>query len=212
MKKAILATKLGMTQIFAEDGSVIPVTVLEAGPCVVVQKKTLEKDGYQAIQVGYKEIRQNLVNKPVKGHYEANLGSGAKALRVLKEFRLDNCNEYEVGSEIKADTFTPGDRVDVSGTSKGKGFQGAIKRHNYHRGPLTHGSKYHRGQGSLGAGTTPGKVAKGKKMPGHMGARSVTVQNIEVVRADAEKNIILVRGAVPGIRGALVIVKSTVKV
>jgi len=212
MKKAILATKLGMTQIFAEDGSVVPVTVLEAGPCIVVQKKTIEKDGYQAIQVGFKEIRQNLINKPTKGHYEAHLGSGAQARRVLKEFRLENCDEYEVGAEIKADTFTAGDRVDVSGTSKGKGFQGAIKRHNYHRGPLTHGSKYHRGQGSLGAGTTPGKVAKGKKLPGHMGAEAVTVQNIEIIRADAEKNILLVRGAVPGIKGALVIVKSTVKV
>ena len=212
MEKAILATKLGMTQIFTDDGKVIPVTVLEAGPCVVVQKKTLEKDGYQAVQVGFKDIREKLVNKPIKGHFEANLGSGAKPRRVLKEFRLENCDEYEVGSEIKADAFAKGDRVDISGTSKGKGFQGAIKRHNYHRGPLTHGSKYHRGQGSLGAGTSPGKVAKGKKLPGRMGGEAVTVQNMEIVRADAEKNILLVRGAVPGIRGALVIVKSTVKV
>jgi large subunit ribosomal protein L3 len=212
MKKAILATKIGMTHVFAENGKAIPVTVLEAGPCIVVQKKTLEKDGYSALQVGFREIRQNLVNRPEKGHFVAQLGKNVNSKRFLRELRLENCDAYEVGSEIKAEIFAPGDKVDISGTSKGKGFQGAIKRHNQHRGPLTHGSKYHRGLGSMGPGTTPGRVRKGKKMPGHMGAESVTVQNLEIVRADNEKNVILIRGAVPGINGALVIVKSTVKV
>ena len=212
MTKAILAKKLGMTQVFSEDGSMIPVTVLEAGPCVVVQKKTVEKDGYSALQVGFGDIRPRLVNKPEKGHFNARLGANTAPRRVLRELRLDDCDQYEIGAEIKADMFSPGDYVDVSGTSKGKGFQGAIKRHNQHRGPMTHGSKYHRGLGSMGPGTTPGKVRKGKKMPGHMGAVAVTVQNLEVVRTDAEKNLILVKGAVPGIKGALVTVKSTVKV
>jgi len=211
MKKAILARKLGMTQIFTENGTVIPVTVLEAGPCKVVQRKTVEKDGYSALQVGFGDIRSKLVNKPKQGHFAANLGAGAAPTRVLRELKLDDCDAYEVGSEIKADMFTVGDYVDVSGTSKGKGFQGAIKRHNQSRGPMTHGSKYHRGLGSMGSGTTPGRVRKGKKAPGHMGAEAVTIQNIEVVRTDAEKNLILVRGAVPGIKGALVVVKSTVK-
>ncbi|MCL2224252.1 MAG: 50S ribosomal protein L3 [Defluviitaleaceae bacterium] len=212
MEKAILAKKLGMTQIFAENGQMIPVTVLEAGPCVVVQKKTVEKDGYAALQVGFGEIREKLVNKPEKGHFVAHLGAGAEAKRVLREFRLDDCDQFEVGAEIKADVFAAGDHVDVVGTSKGKGFQGAIKRHNMHRGPMSHGSKYHRGHGSMGPGTTPGRVRKGKKLPGHMGAKRTTIQNIEIVRTDAEKNLILVRGAVPGIKGALVTIKSTVKV
>jgi len=211
MKKAILARKLGMSQIFTENGTVIPVTVLEAGPCKVVQRKTVEKDGYSAIQVGFGEIRKNLVNKPEAGHFKANLGANAVPMRVLRELKLDDCDAYEVGSEIKADMFAAGDQVDVSGTSKGKGFQGAIKRHNQSRGPMSHGSKYHRGLGSMGAGTTPGRVRKGKKAPGHMGAEAVTVQNLEVVRTDAEKNLILIKGAVPGIKGALVVVKSTVK-
>ena len=211
MKKAILAKKVGMTQIFAEDGKVIPVTVLEAGPCVVVQKKTVEKDGYAAVQVGFGSIREKLVNKPKQGHFKAHLGEGAESKRVLQELRLDDCDQFEVGAEIKADMFAVGDYVDISGTSKGKGFQGAIKRHNMHRGPMSHGSKYHRGHGSMGPGTTPGKVRKGKKLPGHMGARATTVQNLEVIRTDAEKNLILVRGAVPGIRGAMVTIKSTVK-
>jgi len=210
MKKAILAKKLGMTQVFAPDGTVIPVTVLEAGPCLVVQKKTVENDGYCALQVGYGEAKPKQVNKPEKGHYEANV-KGQAPRRVLKEFRLEDCDQFEVGAEIKADVFAAGDLVDVSGTSKGKGFQGAIKRHGQHRGPLTHGSKYHRGLGSMGAGTTPGRVRKGKKMPGHMGAVKVTVQNLEVVRADPEKNILLIKGAVPGIKGALLMVKDTVK-
>ncbi|MCL1862423.1 MAG: 50S ribosomal protein L3 [Defluviitaleaceae bacterium] len=212
MKKAILAKKLGMTQIFEENGTVVPVTVLEAGPCVVVQKKTVEKDGYAALQVGFGEIREKLVSKPRAGHFSAHLGANATPKRVLQELKLDDCDAFEVGAEIKADMFEKGDLVDVTGTSKGKGFQGAIKRHNMHRGPMTHGSKYHRGHGSMGSGTTPGKVRKGKKLPGHMGARKTTIQNIEVVRTDAEKNLILVRGAVPGIKGALVTIKSTVKV
>jgi large subunit ribosomal protein L3 len=190
----------------------IPVTVLEAGPCVVVQKKTVEKDGYAALQVGFGEIREKLVNKPVKGHFAAHLGANAALKRVLRELRLDDCDQYEIGSEIKADMFAAGDYVDVVGISKGKGFQGAIKRHNMHRGPMTHGSKYHRGHGSMGAGTTPGRVPKGKKLPGHMGAKQITLQNIEIIRADAEKNLILIRGAVPGVKGALLTIKSTVKV
>jgi large subunit ribosomal protein L3 len=211
MKKAILAKKLGMTQIFTDDGTVIPVTVLEAGPCLVVQKKTAEKDGYAALQVGFGDTKIKQVNKPRRGHYEARLGTNTAPRRVLREFKLDDCDAFEVGAEIKADFFAPGDQVDVSGVSKGKGFQGAIKRHGQTRGPLTHGSKYHRGLGSMGPGTTPGKVRKGKKMPGHMGARNMTVQNLEVVRADGEKNLLLIKGAVPGIRGALVMIKSTVK-
>ena len=211
-KKAILARKLGMSQVFTDNGTVIPVTVLEAGPCKIVQRKTEEKDGYFALQVGFGDIRANLVNKPEQGHIKAHLGADAKPVRVLKELRVDDDAAYEVGAEIKADIFAAGERVDISGTSKGKGFQGAIKRHNQTRGPMTHGSKYHRGLGSMGAGTTPGKVRKGKKAPGHMGAEAVTVQNLEVVRTDAEKNLILVRGAVPGIKGALVEVRNTVKV
>jgi len=212
MKKAIIAKKIGMTQIFAADGSIIPVTVLEAGPCLVVQKKTVEKDGYNAIQVGFGEIKSKRVNKPLRGHFEAHLGKNAQQKKVLREFRLDDTSAHEVGTEIKADVFAAGEYVDVSGISKGKGFQGAIKRHNQHRGPMTHGSKYHRGHGSMGSGTTPARVRKGKKLPGHMGAKKTTIQNIEVVRTDAEKNLILVRGAVPGIKGALVTIKSTVKV
>ena len=211
MKKAILARKVGMTQIFAEDGKIIPVTVLQAGPCVVVQKKTAEKDGYEALQVGFGEVKPKQVNKPVKGHFEARLGQGAKPLKVLREFRLDDINAYEVGSEIKADVFNENDCVDISGISKGKGYQGAIKRHGQHRGPMSHGSKYHRGLGSMSSATTPGKVKKGKKMPGHMGAEHVTVQNLTVARVDAEKNVILIKGAVPGVKGSLVMVKSTVK-
>ena len=211
MKKAILAKKLGMTQIFQENGEMIPVTVLEAGPCVVVQKKTVEKDGYAALQVGFGEVRPKLLNKPQKGHLAAHLGKDAELKRTLKELRLDDCDQFEVGAEIKADFFDKGEFVDITATSKGKGFQGAIKRHNMHRGPMTHGSKYHRGHGAMGMGTTPGRVPKGKKLPGHMGARRTTIQNLEIIRTDAEKNLILVRGAVPGIKGALVTIKSTVK-
>ena len=208
MKKAIIAKKIGMTQIFAENGILIPVTVLEAGPCVVTQKKTEENDGYNAVQVGFGEISDKHVNKPAKGHFDK---AGVAATRILKEFKFDNIDEYEVGAEIKVDVFAEGEKVDVSGTSKGKGFQGAIKRHNQHRGPMAHGSKYHRGVGSLSSATTPGKVKKGKKMPGHMGSVNVTVQNLEVVRADAEKNLLLIKGAVPGNKGSILVIKDSVK-
>ncbi len=208
MKKAIIAKKIGMTQIFTENGILIPVTVLEAGPCVVTQKKTEENDGYTAIQVGFGNIKEKHVNKPSKGHFDK---AGVVPAKVLKEFRLDNIDEYEVGSEIKADIFTAGDKVDVSGISKGKGFQGAIKRHNQHRGPMAHGSKYHRGLGSLSSATTPGKVKKGKKMPGHMGSVNVTIQNLEIVRADADKNLLLIKGAVPGNKGSVLVIKDSVK-
>jgi large subunit ribosomal protein L3 len=211
MKKAILAKKLGMTQIFTDDGTVIPVTVLEAGPCLVVQKKTAEKDGYAALQVGFGNAKPKQTSKPVKGHFEARVGTGTAPRKILREFKLDDCDAFEVGAEIKADFFVKGDLVDISGISKGKGFQGAIKRHGQTRGPLTHGSKYHRGLGSMGPGTTPGKVRKGKKMPGQMGAKKVTVQNFEIIRADGEKNLLLIKGPVPGVKGALVMVKSTVK-
>lgn len=208
MKKGIIAKKIGMTQIFAENGILIPVTVLEAGPCVVTQVKTMENDGYEAIQVGFGEVKESKVNKPAKGHFEK---AGVAATKLLKEFRLENASEYELGSLIKADVFAAGDKIDVSGVSKGKGFQGAIKRHNQHRGPMAHGSKYHRGVGSLSSATTPGKVKKGKKMPGHMGAENVTIQNLEVVRVDAEKNLLLVKGAVPGNKGSILVIKESVK-
>ena len=212
MEKAILARKIGMTQVFSEEGMLIPVTVLEAGPCRVIQKKTVENDGYAALQVGFGERKDNHTNNPLRGHYQARLGESAvKANKVLKEFRLDNPDQFEVGGEIKADIFAPGDMVDVSGISKGKGYQGAIKRHGQHRGPMTHGSKYHRGLGSMGPGTTPGSVKKGKKMPGQMGNKKITVQNLKVERIDAEKNLIFVKGAVPGAKGGLLFVKNTVK-
>lgn len=208
MKKAIMAKKIGMTQIFAENGTLIPVTVLEAGPCVVTQKKTIENDGYSAVQVGFGEIKAKHVNKPAAGHFAK---AGVEAKKVLKEFKLENAAEMEVGTEIKVDIFANGDKVDVSGITKGKGFQGAIKRHNQHRGPMAHGSKYHRGVGSLSSATTPGKVKKGKKMPGHMGAVKVTIQNLEVVRADADKNLLLIKGAVPGNKGSILVIKDSVK-
>ena len=212
MEKAILARKIGMTQIFKEDGTLIPVTVLEAGPCLVVQKKTPENDGYSALQVGFGALKEKHAKKPLKGHYEARLGDiNIPPNKVLKEFKLTNPDQFEIGAEIKADVFSPGDFVDISGISKGKGYQGAIKRHGQHRGPMTHGSKYHRGLGSMGPGTTPGSVKKGKKMPGHMGAKKVTVQNLEVIRADGEKNLLLVKGPVPGNKDGLLFVKSTVK-
>ncbi len=208
MEKAIIARKIGMTQVFAEDGKLIPVTVLEAGPCVVTQKKTVETDGYDALQVGFGEIKEKALNKPQKGHFAK---AGVEATKVLKEFRLNDISAYEVGGLIKADVFAAGDKVDVSGRSKGKGFQGSIKRHGMSRGPMAHGSKYHRGTGSLSSGTTPGKVKKGKRMPGHMGHVNVTVQNLEIVRADAERNIILVKGGVPGAKGTVLTIKNTTK-
>ena len=208
MKKAILTTKVGMTQVFSEDGVLTPVTVLQAGPCVVTQVKTVENDGYSAVQVGFGDIREKLVNKPKKGHFAK---AGVTAKRFLKEFRLEDAESYTLGQEIKADVFAAGDKVDVTAKSKGKGFQGAIKRHGQSRGPMAHGSKYHRHAGSNGSATTPGRVFKGKHMPGHMGAVRVTVQNLEVVSVDAEKNLILVKGAVPGPKKSLVMLKESVK-
>lgn len=208
MKKAILATKVGMTQIFNENGVLVPVTVLEAGPCVVTQIKTKDTDGYDAVQVGYKAIRPKLVNKPVKGVFEK---AGVEIKRHLQEFKFDDISSYKIADEIKADIFEAGDKIDVTAVSKGKGYQGAIKRHGQHRGPMAHGSKYHRHAGSNGSSSDPGHVAKGKKMPGHMGSEKVTVQNLEVVRVDAEKNLILVKGAVPGPRKSLVTVREAIK-
>ena len=208
MKKAILTTKVGMTQVFSEDGVLTQVTVLQAGPCVVTQVKTVENDGYSAVQVGFGDIREKLVNKPKKGHFAK---AGVTAKRFLKEFRLEDAESYTLGQEIKADVFAAGDKVDATAKSKGKGFQGAIKRHGQSRGPMAHGSKYHRHAGSNGSATTPGRVFKGKHMPGHMGAVRVTVQNLEVVSVDAEKNLILVKGAVPGPKKSLVMLKESVK-
>lgn len=208
MKKAILATKVGMTQIFNEDGVLTPVTVLQAGPCVVTQVKTAENDGYSAVQVGFGDIREKLVNKPQKGHFAK---AGVDAKRYVREFRLDDAESYTVGQEIKADVFAAGDKIDATAKSKGKGFQGAIKRHGQSRGPMAHGSKYHRHAGSNGSATTPGRVFKGKHMPGHMGAVRVTVQNLEVVRVDAEQNLLLVKGAVPGPKKSLVMIKASTK-
>ena len=208
MKKAILTTKVGMTQVFSEDGVLTPGTVLQAGPCVVTQVKTVENDGYSAVQVGFGDIREKLVNKPKKGHFAK---AGVTAKRFLKEFRLEDAESYTLGQEIKADVFAAGDKVDATAKSKGKGFQGAIKRYGQSRGPMAHGSKYHRHAGSNGSATTPGRVFKGKHMPGHMGAVRVTVQNLEVVSVDAEKNLILVKGAVPGPKKSLVMLKESVK-
>ena len=197
-----------MTQVFSEDGVLTPVTVLQAGPCVVTQVKTVENDGYSAVQVGFGDIREKLVNKPKKGHFAK---AGVTAKRFLKEFRLEDAESYTLGQKIKADVFAAGDKVDATAKSKGKGFQGAIKRHGQSRGPMAHGSKYHRHAGSNGSATTPGRVFKGKHMPGHMGAVRVTVQNLEVVSVDAEKNLILVKGAVPGPKKSLVMLKESVK-
>ena len=208
MKKAILATKVGMTQIFNEDGSLVPVTVLQAGPCVVTQVKTVENDGYSAVQVGFGEKREKLVNKPMKGMFDK---AGVPYKRFVREFKFENAEEYSVKDEIKADIFTAGDKVDASAIAKGKGFQGAIKRHGQSRGPMAHGSKYHRHAGSNGACSSPSKVFKGKRMPGHMGGKKVTTQNLEIVRVDAEKNLLLVKGAVPGPKKALVTIKESVK-
>ena len=208
MKKAIMAKKIGMTQIFTEDGRLIPVTVLEAGPCSVVQKKTMENDGYEAIQVGFLDQREKLANKPKKGHFEK---AGVSVKKYLKEFRLEDAANYEIGAEIKADIFATGDRVDVSGVSKGKGYASTIKRYNAQRGPMGHGSKSHRVVGSMGSSATPSSVKKGKRMPGHMRAVNVTLQNGVIIRADAEKNVLLIKGAVPGPKGAILVIKESVK-
>ena len=205
--KGILGKKLGMTQIFTEDGIVVPVTVVEAGPNVVTQVKTVEKDGYNAIQVGFEDAKEKSLNKPQKGHLAA-----ANVLKKhLKEFRVDAVEEFTVGQEIKADLFAAGEKIDVTGTSKGKGFQGPIKRHGQSRGPESHGSRYHRRPGSMGACSFPGRVFKNKKLAGHMGSVKVTVQNLEVVKVDADKNLILVKGAIPGPKGSMVTIKEAVK-
>ena len=209
MKKAILATKVGMTQIFDENGVLIPVTVLQAGPCVVTQVKTVDNDGYKAVQVGFVDKRDKLVNKPQKGHFDK---AGVSYKRYVREFKFENAEEYSVKDEIKADIFAAGDKIDATAISKGKGFQGAIKRFGQHRGPMAHGSKFHRHQGSNGSATTPGRVFKGKGMPGHMGSKQITVQNLEVVKVDVDNNLILVKGAVPGPKKSLVTIKETVKV
>ena len=208
MKKAILATKVGMTQIFNEDGVLPPVTVLQAGPCVVTQVKTVENDGYSAVQVGFVDKREKLVNKPLKGHFDK---AGVSYKRYVREFKLEDAEGYAVAQEIKADVFTAGDKIDATAISKGKGFQGAIKRHGQSRGPMTHGSKFHRHAGSNGSASDPSKVFKGKKMPGQMGNKQVTIQNLEVVKVDAENNLLLVKGAVPGPKKSLVKIKESVK-
>ena len=208
MKKAILATKVGMTQIFNEDGVLTPVTVLQAGPCVVTQVKTEENDGYKAVQVGFVDKREKLVIKPVKGHFDK---AGVAYKRYVREFRLENAEEYSVKDEIKADIFAAGDKIDATAISKGKGFQSTIKRYNASRGPMGHGSKSHRVVGSMGSSAYPSRVKKGKRMPGHMGSANVTIQNLEIVRADAEKNLLLIKGAVPGPKGSVLVIKDSVK-
>ncbi len=208
MKKAILGKKIGMTQLFLEDGTMIPVTVVLAGPCPVTQVKTVEHDGYEAVQMAFQPVREKLITKPQLGHLRK---AGVEAHRYVKEFKLDNAASYEVGTVIKADTFAKGDHVDVTGTSKGKGFEGNIKRWNQARGRKTHGSHSYRVAGSMGACTYPGEVFKTKHLPGHMGRERITVQNLEVVRADAERNLLLIKGAIPGAKGGLVLVRSTVK-
>ena len=208
MKKAILGTKLGMTQMFREDGTMIPVTVVLAGPCPVVQKKSVEHDGYEAVQVAFKPIREKLCTKPMLGHFKK---ASVEAHRYTREFKFDDTAAYEVGQVIKADIFANGDHVDVTATSKGKGFEGNIKRWNQARGRKTHGSHSYRVPGSMGACTYPGEVFKTKHLPGHMGSERVTVQNLEVVRVDADRNLLLVKGAIPGAKGSLVTVRETVK-
>ena len=208
MKKAILARKVGMTQIFDESGVLTPVTVLLAGPCAVTQVKTVENDGYEAVQVGFEDKRDNLVAKPMKGVFAK---AGVANKRFVREFRFENSSEYALGQEIKADIFGSGDFVDVTAISKGKGFQGAIKRLSQHRGPMAHGSKFHRHQGSNGTSSDPSRVYKGKGMPGHMGSKKVTIQNLQIVRVDADKNLLLIKGAVPGPKKGLVTIKEAVK-
>ena len=208
MQKAILGKKLGMTQLFTEDGTVIPVTVIEAGPVAVVQKKTVENDGYNAIQVGFGDCKEKALNKPLMGHLAK---AGVSPKRHLKEFRLEDDSNYNVGDVITAEIFADVEKVDVTGISKGHGFAGTIKRWGTHRGPMTHGSGYHRGVGSMGACSTPSRVMKNKRLPGHMGVEQVTVQNLSVVKVDADKNIILVKGAVPGPKGGILTIKDSIK-
>lgn len=208
MQKAIIARKIGMTQIFMEDGVLVPVTVLQAGPCTVTQVKTLENDGYSAVQLGFESKKESKTNSPDKGHFAK---AGVEPKKYLKEFRLEDAESYEVGQEVTVSAFAAGDMIDVTGVSKGKGFQGSIKRHGFSRGPMAHGSKYHRSSGSMGQASSPSKVFKGKKLPGHMGAEQVTVQNLEIVRVDAEQNLLLVKGAVPGPKKSVITVKNAVK-
>ena len=205
--KGILGTKLGMTQIFTEQGAVVPVTVVQVGPVVVTQVKNVENDGYNAIQVGFGEVKEKSLNKPKMGH----LAKADVLKKYLREFRVDSVEGYTIGQEIKADIFSAGEKIDVTGISKGKGFQGPIKRHGQSRGPETHGSRYHRRPGSMGAASFPGRVFKGKKLAGHMGSEKVTIQNLDVVRVDAENNLILVKGAIPGAKGSLITIKQAVK-
>lgn len=207
MSKGILGKKIGMTQIFTPEGKVVPVTVVEAGPCPVVQKKTVARDGYNAIQIGFSVLRESLSNKPRKGHFQK---ASLKPMRYVREFKISDVESYEIGQEVKADLFTVGDKIDVVGTSKGKGFAGMIKRHNASRGPMAHGSKYHRRTGSLGA-KGPARVFKGRELPGRMGGERVTIQNLEIVRVDVDKNLILIKGSVPGANKSLLILKPSVK-
>ena len=208
MNKAIIGKKIGMTQIFDEKGRVIPVTAIEAGPCVIAQVKNVETDGYEAIQLGFGEVKESKVNRPIKGHFAKSKLTPKKHLR---EFRVDSVEGVKVGDELKADTFVAGDKVDIQGISKGKGFQGVIKRHGQSRGPMGHGSMYHRRPGSMGPTSTPGRVFKGKKLPGHMGRNTITIQNLEVVKVDLDKNVILVKGSVPGANGSILKIKSSIK-
>lgn len=208
MSKGLMGRKIGMTQVFDEAGRLLPVTVIEAGPCTVVQKKTAERDGYNALQLGFGEVRGRDLNRPLVGHFKK---AGLKPHRRLREFRVSDPGSYEVGQQIKVDIFSPGERIDVTGTSIGKGFTGVIKRHGFHRGPMSHGSKYHRRVGSLGASTLPSRVFKGRGMPGRMGGERTTVRSLELVRVDPERNLLLVKGAVPGVRGSYLIIRSANK-
>ena len=208
MKKALIGKKVGMTQIFDEKGKVIPVTAIEVGPCTVTQIKTVEQDGYDAVQLGFGEVKESKLTKPELGKFTK---SKLTPKKYLREFRLDSIEGLKVGDELKADVFAAGDKVDVQGTSKGKGFQGVIKRHGQHRGPMGHGSMYHRRPGSMGSTSTPGRVFPGKNLPGHMGVETVTIQNLEVVKVDLDKNVILVKGSVPGAKGSILKIKSSVK-
>lgn len=209
MEKAIIGKKIGMTQVFAADGKVIPVTVVEAGPCTVIQKKTVEKDGYEAVQVGFAPLKDKHVTKPMKGHFAK---AGAEAKKYLREFKLDNADSLNLNDEIKCDIFAEADKVDVVGISKGKGYAGVIKRHNASRLKETHGTgPVHRHPGSMGACSTPSRVLKGKKLPGHMGVDRVTVLNLEIVKVDAERNLLLIKGAIPGAKGGIVTVRNAIK-
>jgi len=208
MKKALIGKKVGMTQIFDEAGKIIPVTAIEVGPCTVVQIKTVEQDGYSAVQLGFGDVKESKLNKPELGKFKK---SKLTPKKYLREFRLDSVEDLKVGDELKADVFAAGDKVDIQGTSKGKGFQGVIKRWNQSRGPMGHGSMYHRRPGSMGSTSTPGRVYPGKNLPGHMGVETITIQNLEVVKVDLDKNVILVKGSVPGAKGAILKIKSSVK-